>query len=42
MRRWAQYVLGRWKERRIRTKRIRAMYRLYEQNRAILDNGGTL
>lgn len=35
-------ILGRWRERRIRTKRIRKDYRTYARNRATLEKGGTL
>lgn len=35
-------ILGRLRERRIRTKRIRKDYRTYVRNRATLEKGGTL
>jgi len=42
VRRWLKDILGRWRERRIRTKRIRNLYRIIDRNKEILNNGGRL
>lgn len=39
---WIKSILGRWQERRIRTKTLREDYRTYDRNRATLEKGGTL
>ena len=42
MRRWIKDILGRWAAQRIRTKKFRDDYRMYEKNGVILENGGWL
>ena len=42
MKRWLKNKIGRWQAKRILTKEIRANYRIFDSNRATLENGGTL
>lgn len=45
MRRFRQKIaeyIGRWRAKRIRTKRIQNTYRTIEQNQARLDNGESI
>lgn len=39
---WIYNVIGRWKAQRIRSEKIRELYRAYNRNKAILENGGRL
>lgn len=42
MRRWIHNLIGRWKVNRYRTEQVDYLFRTYDENQAILENGGTL
>ncbi len=40
--RWLLGILRRWQERRYRKEETKRLYRTYDKNKEILDDGGTL
>ena len=39
---WIKDIIGRWQAQRIRTKKIRNDYRIFERNLMTLERGGLL